>query len=380
MTFRTEASEVDWLAIDVATPALLLDLDTLDRNLDEMAAISQEAGVSLLPHAKTHRIGELGIRQVQRGASGLTVATVAEAEGFAAAGVDSIFIANPAADENKFHRCLQLTAGCDLTLAFDTFAGAEALAHFFASRGATIKVMMAIDSGLRREGVAPAAAPDLAERVAQLDGIDLVGIYTHEGTVYEARDAADVERRSRLVAQEMVATAERIRQLGIDLPIVSMGASASARVCATVPGVTPIRPGIYAFNDAGQVALGNASPETVAVRVIATVTGHPEPGRAYIDGGSKALSADLLPAAALRDRYPGHGIIVNAPGWVIERVSEEHGWLRWYGDGEPQPLPVGTRLEIIPNHVCMAFAMLRRAQVVRAGEVQGQWEIFGAGS
>ncbi|MGC0252377.1 alanine racemase [Pseudactinotalea sp. Z1748] len=380
MTFHDPAVEMDWLAVDVPTPSLLLDLDILDHNIDEMARLSKEAGVSLLPHAKTHRIGEVGIRQIQRGATGLTVASVAEAEGFAAAGIDSLFIANPAADEHKFARCLQLSTICDLTLAIDTFSGAVALAHFFASRKARIKVMMGVDSGLHREGVRPEDAPDLARRVNALDGIDLVGIYTHEGTVYGAQDPEDVVRRSRLVAQEMVTTAERIRQLDIALPIVSMGASASARVCATVPGVTQIRPGIYAFNDAGQVALGNASPETVAVRVIATVTGHPEPGRAYIDAGSKALSTDLLPAATLRGLYPGHGIIVNAPGWVIERVSEEHGWLRWYGDGEPPALPVGTRLEIIPNHVCMAFAMLRCAYVIRSGEIEKYWETFGAGS
>src|SRR5690625_2391150 len=379
MTLRTAGHVADWLAIDVPTPALLVDVDVFDHNLDEMAAISQEHGVSLWPHAKTHRIGEAGVRQIQRGATGLTVASVAEAEGFAAAGARAIFIANPAADEDKFGRCLQLSKGCDLTLAIDTFSGAEALAAFFASHGARIKVMMAIDSGLHREGVAPQNAPSLARRVAELDGIELVGIYTHEGSVYGAKDAAEVEHRSRLVAQEMVATAERIRELGLELPIVSMGASASARVCATVPGVTQIRPGIYAFNDAGQVALGNASPQTVAVRVIATVTGHPDPGRAYIDAGSKALSADLLPAAALRNEYPGHGIIVNAPGWVIERVSEEHGWLRWDGHGEPPPLPVGTRLEIIPNHVGMAFAMLRRAYVLRDGEIEERWEVFSAG-
>ena len=147
-----------------------------------------------------------------------------------------------------------------------------------------------------------------------------------------------------------------------------------------MPGVTQIRPGIFAFNDLGQVALGNATLETTAVRVIATVTSHPDPDRACIDAGSKALSTDLLPAGAHRDRWPGHGLIVNAPGWIIDRMSEEHGWLRWRGAGEPSALPVGTRLEIVPNHVCMAFAMLRRATVLAEGEPPRIWEGFGPGS
>ena len=107
---------------------------------------------------------------------------------------------------------------------------------------------------------------------------------------------------------------------------------------------------------------------------------HPDPERACIDAGSKSLSTDLVPASAHRDEFPGMGLIVNAPGWVIEKMSEEHGWLRWHGQGAPMPLPVGTRLEIVPNHVCMAFAMLRRASVVENGKVVAHWDGFGPGA
>ena len=87
-----------------------------------------------------------------------------------------------------------------------------------------------------------------------------------------------------------------------------------------------------------------------------------------------------MPASAHRDEFPGHGLIVNAPGWVIERMSEEHGWLRWQGEGTPIELPVGMRLEIVPNHVCMAFAMLRRATIVDDGKIVGHWDGFGPGA
>jgi len=178
----------------------------------------------------------------------------------------------------------------------------------------------------------------------------------------------------------MVEIAKVIRARGVPLPVVSLGASASARLVAHVPGVTQIRPGIYAFNDVGQIALGNATQETTVIRVMATVVSHPEAGRACIDAGSKSLSTDLVPAMARRDAYPGMGLIVNAPGWVIERMSEEHGWLRWHGAGEPTVLPVGMRLEIFPNHVCMAFAMLRRASIMRDGMVVERSDGFGPGA
>ena len=370
----------DWTAVPVATPGLILDRDVFDANMDEMVGIARAAGVELWPHAKTHRMADAGLRQIARGASGLCVAKVGEAEAFADAGIRRLFVANPVMGEDKLARALALSRRVELTLAADTLGAAAAAGAFFAASGAAVRLMLAIDSGLGREGVNPARAPDLAAEIAALKGVNLVGIYTHEGSTYGARDRTDLTQRAVAAGTLMVDVARAIRARGIALPIVSLGASASARAVAGVPGVTQIRPGIFAFNDLGQVALGNATLETTAVRVIATVTSHPDPDRACIDAGSKALSTDLLPAGAHRDRWPGHGLIVNAPGWIIDRMSEEHGWLRWRGAGEPSALPVGTRLEIVPNHVCMAFAMLRRATVLAEGDPPRIWEGFGPGS
>lgn len=369
-----------WTDFEVATPGLVVDLDVLDRNLDEMVAIAAAAGVELYPHAKTHRMAEIGRRQIVRGAQGLCVAKLGEAEAFARAGIDRLFVANPIAGPEKAARALALSQTVDLLLATDGVEAAVTMGATFAAAGATARVMLAIDSGLGREGVSPAQAPDIAAAIDAVPGVELVGIYTHEGTTYSAKDATDLTKQARAAARLMVGVAEFIRGRGIALPIVSLGASASAREVAHFPGVTQIRPGIYAFNDVGQIALGNATLDTTAIRVIATVVSHPEPGRACIDAGSKSLSTDLVAASAHRGEYPGMGLIVNAPGWVIERMSEEHGWLRWHGEGEPLPLKVGARLEIVPNHVCMAFAMLRRASVVEHGKITTHWDGFGPGS
>ena len=337
-------------------------------------------GSNSIPHAKTHRMAQLGVRQIEHGADGLCVAKLGEAEAFAAAGVQRLFVANPIVGEDKARRALALHRTTDLLLATDGVEAAATIGAVFAAAGETARVMLAIDSGLGREGVSDRQAPDVAAAIHAIPGIDLVGIYTHEGHTYAATDPADLVARARAVGEFMVAVARSIRARGVPLPIVSLGASASARAVAHVPGVTQIRPGIYAFNDVGQIALGNATLDTTAVRVIATVVSHPEPERACIDAGSKALSTDLVPAAAHRDEFPGHGLIVNAPGWVIDRMSEEHGWLRWRGEGTPTPLPVGTRLEIVPNHVCMAFVMLRRAAIVQNGAVIDTWDGFGPGA
>jgi D-serine deaminase-like pyridoxal phosphate-dependent protein len=369
-----------WSALPVSTPGLVLDLDILDRNLAEMVGIARSAGVELWPHAKTHRIAELGRYQIERGATGLCVAKLGEAEAFAAAGITRLFVANPVVGDDKAARAVALHRRIDLTLATDTVEAAAGIGRIFAEAGERVKMMLAVDSGLGREGVRPQAAPEVGAAIHGLPGVELVGIYTHEGTTYGATDEADLARRSVTAGEAMVAAAESIRARGVPLPIVSVGASASAREIAHVPGITHIRPGIFAFNDVGQIALGNASLSTTAVRVVATVTSHPDPERACIDAGSKSLSGDLVPASAHRDEFPGYGMLVNAPGWVLERLSEEHGWLRWRGTGAPSPLPVGTRLEIVPNHVCMAFVMLRRASVVRGGRLVVVWDGFGPGA
>jgi len=370
----------NWAALDVATPGLVLDLAVLDSNLDEMSRIAKEARVELYPHAKTHRMSEVGRRQIARGADGLCVAKLGEAEAFAAAGIGRLFVANPIVGEQKAARALALSRTVDLLLATDSADAARTIGPTFADAGTRARVLLAIDSGLGREGVSPDRAPEIAQAIAAVPGVELVGIYTHEGTTYSATDPRDLAEQARAAARLMVDTAERIRARGLPLPIVSLGASASAREVAHVAGVTQIRPGIYAFNDVGQIALGNATLETTAIRVIATVVSHPEPGRACIDAGSKSLSTDLVPASAHRHKYPGMGLLVNAPGWIIERMSEEHGWLRWQGEGAPTALPVGSRIEIVPNHVCMAFAMLRRASVLESGKITGRWDGFGPGA
>ena len=369
-----------WLDLDVETPALVVDRPTLRRNLDEMATIAREHGVELLPHAKTHRMTELARLQIESGAVGLCVAKLGEAHRFAAAGGGRIFVAYPIVGASKARRALELDLVCELTLGTDSVAGAETIAAVFAAAGRRARLMLAIDSGLGREGVAPDRAADVAATIAALPGIELVGIYTHEGSVYAATDAADRDRRAVAAGELMGELASVIRGRGIPLPIVSLGSSASARAVAGVDGVTQIRPGIYAVNDFGQVVLGNATLETTAIRVIATVVSHPDATRACIDAGSKALSSDPLPASAHRAEHPGLGLLVNAPGWTLERMSEEHGWLRWTGSGDPTALPVGTRLEIVPNHACMAFFSLRRATVIESGAVVAVWEGMGPGA
>ncbi len=361
------------------TPALVVDVDIMTANLTAMAELCRRHRVALYPHAKTHRIPEIGRLQVQTGADGLTVAKLGEAAAFVDAGIERIVVAYPLVGAAKVARAVALADRASLTLATDDLEAGRAIGRAFADRGRTAQVYVIVDSGLGRCGVTAARVPALARELAREPGLRLTGLMTHEGSVYSAASGDDVVARSHAAADLMVACAASCADAGVPMQTVSLGSSASVRSVVGRPGVTQVRPGIYAFNDLGQIVLGQAVPQTCAVRVLATVVSHPEPGRACIDAGSKSLSQDPVPPLGMA-AHPGFGLLADRPGWRIDRLSEEHGWLRWAGSGAPTALAVGEQVQIIPNHVCTVFSSLREATAVQGGEVVGQWQTLGAGA
>lgn len=364
----------------IDTPSLVLDIDILKANVNELLKICHSHGVSLQPHAKTHRTPEIGLLQQELGCDGLCVAKVGEAEGFANAGVKKITVAYPVIGVSKVERARVLSTSIDLTLAVDSVAGAKSIGEVFAAHSQVCSVLLIIDTGLGRDGVLPADAPKIAQAINAIPGVKVVGVMTHEGTVYGAPDKVSMIAAAKKVSEMMVETSQAINSAGVEISRVSMGSSASARVAATVTGVNQIRPGIFAFNDLGQIALGNATLQSCAVRILSTVVSRPTSTTAVIDAGSKSLSADLLPAKEHRDEYPGHGLIIGKTGWIIERLSEEHGMLKWMGDGESSSLDIGEQIQIIPNHVCTTFSSLNESVVVSNGEVINRWRTFAPGA
>jgi D-serine deaminase-like pyridoxal phosphate-dependent protein len=361
---------------EVETPALVIDLDIFEANLEEMQGIARDAGVGLLPHTKTHRTPTLAMMQLAHGATGLTAATVDEVEALVGAGAEFVFLAYPLVGDAKIRRILALPESGRVRVATDSLEGARAIATRFAEQGRVAELALIIDSGLHRVGVEPQDAPALGAEIGRLEGVRLCAVMTHEGSVYGADDDAALVAAADRAAALMVDTAAAISTRGPKIETVSLGASCSAREVATRPGVTEIRPGIYAFNDLGQVGLGLVDPSRCAARIEATVVSHPVPDRACIDAGSKTLSRDLPPGARPRELYPGYGVLIGLPGWQISMMSEEHGWLRWVGDGTPTPLEIGRRVQIIPNHICTAFSSAGQSVGLRGGEVVGVWRVL----
>src|SRR5262252_2440041 len=166
---------------DLPTPAVLVDLDVLERNVARMQGLAHAAGVALRPHGKTHKSPEVGRMQLSAGARGLTLAKTSEAEVFADLGFDDIFLAYPIVGADKARRLLALADRVRLTVGADSVAGVRSLGDVFAAAGRRLRVLLKVDTGFHRVGVAPERAAALAVQIASLPGIELAGVFTHAG-------------------------------------------------------------------------------------------------------------------------------------------------------------------------------------------------------
>jgi D-serine deaminase-like pyridoxal phosphate-dependent protein len=355
---------------DVETPAVLVDLDVVEANVRRMAEAARRHGVRLRPHAKTHKTAEIARMQIAAGAVGLCLAKTSEAEAFARAGFEDVFIAYPIVGEDKARRLLALADRLRLAVGVDSQEGARSLASCFHAAGRTLDVLIKVDVGFHRVGVAPEAAPDLARRVAGLPGLRLRGVFTFAGHAYACPTPADVATAGRDEGQTLAGAAAALGAMGLPCEVVSVGSTPTAPHAMACPGVTECRPGVYAFNDASQVSLGSCAPEDCALTVLASVVSVPGPGRAVVDAGSKCLSSDPL-----RPRAGGHGLLLGRAS-RIAWMSEEHGVV---DVAEDESFRVGERVRILPNHACVVANLADRLLGIRGGRVEAELPLIARG-
>ena len=359
------------------TPALLVDLDRLERNIARRQRAADEAGVRLRPHIKTHKSVVLAALQRDAGAYGIAVAKVGEAEVFAAAGFDDIAIAYPVIGADKWRRVAELAATARITVNVDSAIAAEGLSAAAVLAGVTIAAQVDVDSGFGRCGV-PMGDEDaieaLARLILELPGLHFDGLTTHRGLFFPG--AADLTRQDagRQEGELLVAAAARLRDRGIDVEQITAGGSLTGAGVEAVPGVTEVRAGTYVFNDLMQVALGAASSDDLALTVLATVVSVTGPDTATIDGGSKTFAGDsgVVGGRGLALRGLGEAVERDV---VVERMTEEHGLVRSF-DG---PLAVGERLTFVPVHACTCVNLADRLYAVRDGEIAHVWPVDARG-
>lgn len=352
------------------TPAIVIDQHILDSNIASMAQFAADHNLTLRPHAKTHKIAAIGHKQVAAGSPGLAVATLGEAQYFFNAGITDLFLSYPLwATEDDAETLTTLATDGVLAVGTDCVAAVHQLADV-TQQHPGVELMIELNSGHNRSGVFPDQVVPIAEAIRDRNMI-LRGLFTFPGHSYapgEHTTAAADEAKTLAAAQEL------LHQAGFEVPILSGGSSPSAK--ATQPGgATEIRPGVYVFGDAQQLELGRIDVAEIALTVVTTVVSRHEahggaPARIIVDAGSKILANDRAPWAT------GHGRVLGHPEARITAVSEHHGTIIWDNDDLPE---VGTRLQVIPNHVCVAVNLVDEVYVVDGDGSVETWAVGARG-
>jgi D-serine deaminase-like pyridoxal phosphate-dependent protein len=366
---------------DLDTPALLLDIEKLERNCEWMRRRVQGHGVALRPHVKTAKSTEVVQRALDAATGPITVSTVREAEYFFDHGFRDILYAVGMVPQ-KARRLAALTRrGANVSVIVDSAEGARALVEASAQEGVRIPALIEIDSDGHRAGVPP-ASPRLLE-VADALGTSLLGVMTHAGESYSCdtvQGIADMAARER---DAVVSSAAALRAAGHAAPVVSVGSTPTATFATSFEGVTEVRTGVYMFHDLVMAGLGVCKVDDIAISVLASVIGH-QPERQWIvtDAGWMALSRDRGTSKQKVDQ--GYGLVCDIDGHPLDELivvdaNQEHGVIA-RRDGGPIDLaryPLGSRLRVLPNHACATAAQHGEYHVLRNNVPVDTWERFG---
>lgn len=364
-------TEAQLRVTELDTPALLIDLDIMERNLARVADYSREHGLRLRPHTKTHKIPALGQRQIELGAAGLTIAKVSEAEVMLGAKPPDLLLAYPVIGQRKLERLMEVAKQAPVTVSLDSDVVAQQLSEAARQAQVEISVLAEIDAGLGRVGVPPDCAVALAKTIAGLPALKFAGIAFYPGHIKNV----DAEGRKALEAlsQLLSGVTAALRGAGLTPRIVSGGSTPTLFESHQVAELNEIRPGTYIFNDRNTMLSGACSMDDCAASILTTVVSVAKRGQMIIDGGSKTFSSDR-PVNAGEVSF-GH--IIEAAEAVFTKMNEEHGYVDL--SGVKTGFKVGDRVRVIPNHVCVAMNLHECVYGVRDGRVEQVWRVEGRG-
>jgi D-serine deaminase-like pyridoxal phosphate-dependent protein len=349
------------IAREYGTPAAVIDMDRVERNIARIQATCDAAGVANRPHIKTHKSPVLAKLQIAAGAHGITCQKLGEAEVMAEAGIDDILISYNLIGEEKMARLGALQAKANMTVAVDNSVTIAGLPQAAAASGRPLSVVVECDTGRKRAGVeTPAEAIALAREIAASKGLKFAGfmLYPTETGWSEAQRFYD----------EALAG---VRALGLEATMVSTGGTPNLKNVGKLKGATEHRFGTYIYNDRMQVAAGVATWDDCALNIYSTVVSRAAPDRGILDAGSKTLTSDT------GGGLDGHGLILEHPEARIARFAEEHGFLDLTrSNTRPN---VGDVVRIVPNHVCVVVNMMDEVVMVRGEEIVGTLKVAARG-
>lgn len=351
---------------DLPSPALLIDINALERNLKRVQNACSASGVELWPHIKTHKMVPLLRRQLELGAAGATCAKVGEAEAMLPSGVKRIFLAHSLSPHGMASRLRALRGKLDeLVLAVTSVPQFGVLERVLEDAQIDVSILLAVNTGLDREGVRDIeTAKVLVDKIRANSRMHLAGLYTHEGHSY-TQEPENVDA----AADAVYAILQKYSEALGGLPLWP-GCSVTAERMAKKKNVRAVRPGSYVFGDLSlAVSTGIMEFKDIALTVQATVVDRPESNFALIDAGSKVFSAD-------KSRAGIHATSVDGRGLDLTKFSEEHGFIK----GEAaDSLQIGDRIRFAPAHVCSVVNLANHIYVIDGENVIDTWTVNARG-
>jgi len=355
---------------EIDTPAVLIDLDIMERNLERAASYCRAHDLRLRPHTKTHKIPAIGRLQLARGAAGLTVAKVGEAEVMLETGTPDLLVAYPIVGQRKLERLVEVAKRTRVTVALDSAVAARQLSDAARAGGVNFGILAEVDVGFHRVGVPPSEVVPLVHSLTRLPRLTFEGLAFYPGFLKEMDDVA-VQKLQEL-DEVLKETIRQLRSEGFECPIVSGGSTPSLYHSHRVRSMNEVRPGTYIFNDRNTVACGACQWEDCAASVLVTVVSTAVKGQIIIDGGSKTFSSDRLVTGDA-----GFGRVIDAPDAVFTKMNEEHGFIDVRR--VEQEFAVGDRIRVIPNHICTVMNLHERVYGIRGERVEEIWTVAARG-
>jgi len=352
---------------EVDTPALILDLDAFEKNL-EILGNAVSGRVRIRPHAKTHKCPEVAKRQIALGAVGMCCQKVSEAEAMVEGGIADVLVSNEVVGATKIARLAELSRRARLGVCVDDASNL----HAIGKSGAKLDVYVELEVGMRRCGVAPGEpAVALAREVAKYPNLRFGGLQAYHGRAQHMRTMEERHAVIETAAQHVLHTRKQLEKAGIACPVVTGAGSGTFMFEVESGAWDEIQPGSYAFMDADYARNEWAAPLprfAHALFVLATVMSRPSDQTAIVDAGLKASSVD--------SGMPG---VWQRSGLSYTHASDEHGWIETTTQGAAVPA-LGEKMLLVPGHCDPTINLYDWYVCVRNGVVEDLWGITARGA
>lgn len=353
---------------ELDTPALLIDLDKMEANINNMAEYFSGIHTDLRPHLKTHKTPIIAHKQIKAGAIGITCAKLGEAEAVVHAGIQDVLIANQVVGTQKIARLLSLAKHSEIMVAVDSAENVQDLSDAATAIGASIRILVEVNIGMNRCGIEPGEQVlDLVHQICKCPNLKFEGLMGYEGHTVAKPNRVEREKRTREDMQHLVNTKYLIEKHGIEVHIMSGGGTGTFDITGSIPEMTEIQAGSYVFVDSTYNKVeGVGENFDCALSLLASVVSRPESNRLIVDSGMKVLTNEF-----------GNPQPIGYTGLELTGLSEEHGKMEV--SNNQIPLKPGDKLEILPTHCCTTVNLHDRYYGIRDNMVECCWEITARG-